>query len=342
LELFFGEDGVRLRAPWRLLFQYLAYKATALLLTNLLVVAYLGLLGNRGLVSPGGADASPLPGFPTLALIGGVATLIATLLSVWLAGRFLDRRPFAGFGFHLRRSGWWLDLLFGLVLGGLLMTLIFLVELGLGWITVTGAWETVQPGAPFALAMLPPIGLFLCVGVYEETLSRGYQLRNAAEGLNYPALGPRGAIVLAWALTSIFFGALHIGNPNATLLSTANIAVAGLMLGLGYVLTGELAIPIGLHITWNLFQANVYGFPVSGLKPLGATFLEIEQGGPETWTGGPFGPEAGLIGVSAMFLGCLLIMLWVRLRSGKVAIHTPLAEEPKPGPPASDPSQPAE
>ena len=342
MELFFGEDGERLRAPWRLLFQYLAYKATVLLLTNVLVVAYLGILGGRGVVSPGVADASLFPGFPTLALIGGVAALIATLLSVWLAGRFLDRRPFADFGFHLRSSGWWLDLLFGLALGALLMTLVFLVELGLGWITVTGAWETVQPGAPFALAILPPIGLLLCVGVYEETLSRGYQLRNAAEGLNYPALGPRGAIVLAWVLTSIFFGALHFGNPNATFLSTANIAVAGLMLGLGYVLTGELAIPIGLHITWNFFQANVFGFPVSGLKPVGATFLEIEQGGPETWTGGPFGPEAGVIGVSAMILGGLLITLWVRLRSGKVAIHTPLAEEPKPGRPAGDPSQPAE
>ncbi|MDQ3589182.1 MAG: CPBP family intramembrane metalloprotease [Actinomycetota bacterium] len=342
MELFFGEDGERLRAPWRLLCQYLAYKAMVPLFTDVLVVAYLGILGGRGVVSPGVADASLLPGFPTLALIGGVAALIATLLSVWLAGRFLDRRPFADLGFHLGRSGWWLDLLFGLALGALLMTFVFLVELGLGWITVTGAWETVQPGAPFALAILPPIGLLLCVGVYEETLSRGYQLRNAAEGLNYPALGPRGAIVLAWVLSSIFFGALHIDNPNATFLSTANIAVAGLMLGLGYVLTGELAIPIGLHITWNLFQANVYGFPVSGLKPLGATFLEIEQRGPEIWTGGPFGPEAGLIGVSAMILGGLLITLWVRLRNGKIAIHTLLAEEPKPGRPAGDPSQPTE
>jgi uncharacterized protein len=342
LEIFFGEDGGRPRALWRLLFQYLAYKATVLLLTNVLVVSYLGILGGRDAVSPGGAGVSPLPGFPTLALIGGVAALIATLLSVWLAGRFLDRRPFADFGFHLRSGGWWLDLLFGLALGALLMTYVFLVELGLGWITVTGTWETVQPGTSFALAILLSIGLFLCVGVYEETLSRGYQLRNAAEGLNYPALGARGAIVLAWVLSSIFFGALHSGNPNATFFSTANIAVAGLMLGLGYVLTGELAIPIGLHITWNFFQANVYGFPVSGLKPVGATFLEIEQGGPEAWTGGPFGPEAGVIGLSAMILGGLLITLWVRLRSGKVAIHTPLAEEPKPGRPASDPSEPAE
>ena len=327
---FLEEGKGRLGALWRLGIQYWAYWVLVQLFFDLLVVAWL-LADSGGRDASGGLDTSVL-----LPLVSGLAGLLAAILSVWLAGRFLDRRPFSAFGFHLG-AGWWLDLLFGMVLGALLITAVFLVELGLGWITVTGAWETVQPGTPFALAILPPIGLLLCVGVYEETLSRGYQLRNAAEGLNYPALGPRGAIVLAWVLSSIFFGALHIGNPNATLLSTANIAVAGLMLGLGYVLTGELAIPIGLHITWNLFQANVYGFPVSGLKPLGATFLEIEQGGPETWTGGPFGPEAGLIGVSAMILGGLLITLWVRLRNGKVAIQTLLAEEPKPGRPAGDP-----
>jgi hypothetical protein len=210
------------------------------------------------------------------------------------------------------------------------MTFVFLVELGLGWITVIGAWETVRPGAPFALATLLPLGLFVCVGIYEETLSRGYQIRNAAEGLNYPALGPRGAVLLAWVLSSIFFGALHIANPNATLLSSANIAVAGLMLGLGYVLTGELAIPIGLHITWNLFQGGIFGLPVSGNPPLGASVLSTDGGGPGLWTGGSFGPEGGLLGPVAMVLGVLLIALWVRLRNGRVAIHAPIAEGAQP------------
>jgi membrane protease YdiL (CAAX protease family) len=182
-----------------------------------------------------------------------------------------------------------------MALGALLMSAVFLVELGFGWITVTGAFRSLAPGTPFALAMLLPATFFVCVGVYEELLFRGYQLRNAAEGLNLPVVGPRNAVILAWVLSSALFGYLHANNPNATLLSTVNISVAGLMLGLGYVLTGELAIPIGLHVTWNLFQGGVFGFPVSGREPLGASVLSTDQAGPGLWTGGPFGPEGGLL-----------------------------------------------
>jgi membrane protease YdiL (CAAX protease family) len=251
---------------------------------------------------------------------------------VWLAGRFLDRRPFSDFGFHLG-GGWWLDLLFGMVLGALLITVIFLVELGLGWVEVVGAFETFGTNVPFAPSVLLPVALFLCVGFYEETVFRGYQLRNGAEGLNYPALGPRGAILVAWGLSSVFFGLLHADNPSATFVSTLNIVLAGLMLGFGYVISGELAIPIGLHITWNFFQGAVYGFPVSGFGPFGATFIATSQTGSDLWTGGPFGPEAGLLAPVAMLLGISLIALWTRLRAGKVSLHSPIAEGPDLGAP---------
>jgi uncharacterized protein len=324
LRPFFDEVTGRLRAPWRLLLQYLAYTVTVPLLVNLLAGAFL--LAGTG---AGSSSTSALAGSPLLPVIGGVAGLGGALLSVWLAGRFLDRRPFADFGFHLS-VGWWLDLLFGMALGALLMTTVFLVQSGLGWVTVTGSFESLVPGAPFWLAVLVPATLFVCVGFYEELVFRGYQLRNAAEGLNSSSLGPRGAVVLAWALSSAFFGYLHAANPSATILSTANVALAGLMLGCGYVLTGELAIPIGLHVTWNFFQGTVFGFPVSGLRIGGATFLSIEQGGPDLWTGGPFGPEGGLLAPAAMALGIVLTALWVRLRRGRVAVHTPIAKGPKP------------
>jgi uncharacterized protein len=324
LRPFFDEVTGRLRAPWRLLLQYLAYTVTVPLLVNLLAGAFL--LAGTG---AGSSSPSALAGSPLLPVIGGVAGLGGALLSVWLAGRFLDRRPFADFGFHLS-VGWWLDLLFGMALGALLMTTVFLVQSGLGWVTVTGSFESLVPGAPFWLAVLVPATLFVCVGFYEELVFRGYQLRNAAEGLNSSSLGPRGAVLLAWALSSAFFGFLHAANPSATILSTANVALAGLMLGCGYVLTGELAIPIGLHVTWNFFQGTVFGFPVSGLRIGGATFLSIEQGGPDLWTGGPFGPEGGLLAPAAMALGIVLTALWVRLRCGLVAVHAPIAKGPKP------------
>jgi uncharacterized protein len=325
---FFDESTGRLRALWRLLLQYLTYRVILVpLLVNLLAVTLL--LAGSGQRASGGLDASALAGSPAIPLISGVAGLIGALLSVWLAGRFLDQRPFADFGFHLN-GGWWLDLFFGMALGALLMTAVFLAELGLGWVTVTGAFKSLVPGAPFWLALLIPAALFLCVGFYEELISRGYQLRNAAEGLNLPGVGPRNAVLLAWVLSSAFFGYLHATNPNATLLSTVNVALAGLMLGVGYVLTGELAIPIGLHVTWNFFQGAVYGFPVSGLRVGGATFLSLDQGGPDLWTGGPFGPEGGLLGPVAMVAGVFLIALWVRLRRGRVVVHTPIAEGPMP------------
>ncbi len=336
MEPFFERGTGRFRALWRLVFQYGVYRLAVPLFANLLLTAWLYLLSGAEGASDG-LDTSLLAGSPVLPLIGSVAGLAGAVLSVWLAVRFLDRRPFRDLGFRLDR-GWWLDFLFGLALGALLITTIFLVESGLGWISVAGTFEAAGTGAPFALSLLLPGAAFVCVGFYEETVSRGYQLRNAAEGLNYPALGPRGAVLVAWALSSVFFGMLHAGNPNATPLSTFNIILAGLLLGFGYVLTGQLAIPIGLHVTWNFFQGAVYGLPVSGFGTFGASFLSVEQGGPDLWTGGSFGPEGGLLAPAAMLLGVLIIAFWVRLRTGKISLHTPIAAGRSPDTSADKPS----
>ncbi len=326
LELFLDRSTGRLRALWRLGIQYWAYWVLVQLAFNLLMVALLlAIWGGR---APSGGLDAPVSSdyYPVVPLVSGVAGLVVAILTVWLSGRFLDRRPFSEFGFRLG-AGWWLDLFFGLVLGALLMTVVFIVELGLGWVKVTGAFE-VPGGAPFVISILFPAATFVCVGLSEEMVSRGYQLKNAAEGLNYPALGPSGAILLAWISSSVFFGVLHADNPNATPISTLNIVLAGLMLGFGYVLSGELAIPIGLHITWNFFQGAVYGFPVSGFGAFGPTLLTTEQGGPDLWTGGSFGPEGGLLVPGIMLLGMSLVALWTHLRTGKVSLHTPIAENP--------------
>ncbi len=322
--IFWGSNERRLRALWRILLHAIVM-AVFTVLASAGGAWLIALQTGRPMdvLLAGGGNPALLADIPFGAAIFGVATLIAFMTSIWLAGRFFDRRYFADFGVRFNRA-WWRDLGFGLALGVLLMTLIFLIEWAAGWITITGAFQTTMPNTSFGVAVLNPLILFLCVGIYEEFMSRGYHLKNLAEGFSF--LGARRAILIATVLSSAIFGVLHAGNPNATAISTTNIVVAGIFLALGYILTRELAIPIGLHITWNFFQGNVFGFPVSG-QDAGTTVLAIAQGGNPLITGGAFGPEAGLIGIGAMALGMVLIIYWVQRHTGdtrfRIAIATP-------------------
>ncbi len=267
--------------------------------------------------------------FPAFAPIAGAllfytANLLLVISMTWLVTRYIDQRPLADIGLSVDRR-WLADLSFGLLLGAGLMTLIFLAELGLGWISITAYRHTALPQTPFYVAIWQPIFLFIAVGINEEILSRGYQLRNLAEGFNHRFTGSTGAVIIAWLISSLIFGFLHIFNPNSTWVSTLALMLAGIMLGLGYVLTGRLGLPIGLHITWNFFQGSVYGFRVSGNDLSNTSFMSIQQAGPPLWTGGAFGPEAGLIGIVAVLLGMVLSGWWVQWRYGTVTIQPALA-----------------
>jgi hypothetical protein len=313
--LFWNPEQQRVTMVWRLVLQ---------IVLLVLLMSPLSLL--RGLMMRSTMSV-PVAGFavPTqtlfliVAVLRPALTLAAFVGSIWLAGRVLDRRRFADFGLHLD-GAWWLDLGFGLALGAVLMGLIFLVEWRTGWVTVEAVMRPPAPDSSLAGLLLIELWAFVGVGIQEELFSRGYQLKNLSEGLHaLRRVGPRTALILATLISAAIFGLLHAANPNATLISTVNIMLAGLMLSLGTLLTGELAIPIGLHITWNFFQGNVFGFPVSG----GTSFvsvLTIEQHGHPLVTGGAFGPEAGLIGVAAMGLGCALTVLWLRWRRGPVRL----------------------
>jgi membrane protease YdiL (CAAX protease family) len=302
--IFWNFDQRRLRAVWRIL--------SVLLCTVILTV----LIGAPFAATGGGGTAS---------IIEKYALYIAAIMSILLAIRFLDKRQFSDTGIFLKKN-WWIDLGFGLLLGALLMTLIFLVEYTAGWITISETLYRENSGQPFLAAFIQPVLLALVVGVAEELMFRGYLLLNLAEGFNLHRVGPRWALVSAWLLTSAVFGFAHIITPNATLISSVNITLIGIWLGLGYVLTGSLAIPIGIHITWNLFQGSVFGFPVSGGRDFSTTFILIEQGGPELWTGGAFGPEAGLLGLIALGVGVLLTLAWVRSRYQELSLFTAIAK----------------
>jgi uncharacterized protein len=310
--IFWNAQEHRLRAGWRLVVQLVLFVLVQIVLGVVSTV-----LGKRPV--------------SVLAVIALYPMLGAAL--IWFVARFVDHRRAANYGFRLN-SGWWASFAFGTLLGAGLMTGIFFTERLAGWIVVSAAVPTDSGFAPATGALLSLV-FYLTVAWMEEFTFRGYQLRNLSEGFVGAWMGPQTAIVGALLVSSGLFGLLHATNPNATLVSTLNIMLAGVLLGLPYVLTGELAVSIGLHLSWNFFQGTVYGFPVSGSAP-SRRLLTIEQSGPELWTGGAFGPEGGLIGIVAVVIGCGLIPAWVKSRKRKLGIDVDLARyEPRATPATS-------
>ncbi|WP_123536612.1 CPBP family intramembrane glutamic endopeptidase [Halosimplex salinum] len=318
--LLWNDDERRPRAPWRL----------GLALVVLVVGGVAGVMGASGLVALFPETAGP-------ALVA-VATVVARLLQLagfvggLLAAAWLvDRRRLVDLGLGRSRA-WWADLTFGLALGVALPALVFAVELAAGFLRVTGTLVArseaslgIAPGVPLALALALTLAYFVGVGVFEELLFRGYVLTNVAEGLfGWRGIGRGGAFAGATVVSSLAFGVGHGLNPNVTALALANIALFGVLFAATYLLTGRIAIAIGLHVTWNFSIASVFGFPVSGFTTP-VTVVAVEQSGPRALTGGAFGPEGGLLALVALVVGFGALVGWVRWREGALRWRTAVA-----------------
>jgi hypothetical protein len=121
--------------------------------------------------------------------------------------------------------------------------------------------------------------------------------------------------------TSLAFAALHCWNPSLTALALGNIALAGVVFGLVYAVTGSLWGPIGLHAAWNFTMGGVAGLPVSGLAfpSLFATRVD----GPAWITGGPFGPEGGIAVTCALAAGCAVWLLLLPAGARRALLRRP-------------------
>ena len=283
--IFFSPDEPRLRAGWRFLIQTILFFLFGTIVA--ILAASLGL------------DLGSL-------IFGNVLNFIAVTGSVFIARRWLDKMSFESLGLKLSQQAL-IDVLVGIGITVVQMGLIFVAMLALGWLRFEGfAWEF-DPISTVITGVLTFFIGFIFVGWNEELLSRGYHLQTIASGTN-----------LFWGviISSAVFGLLHLANPSASWVSTAGIFFAGIFLAYGYIRTRQLWLPIGLHIGWNFCEGVVFGFPVSGLDIYALTRIEVT--GPEIWTGGPFGPEAGLIVLPALLVGALLIYLYTANRNANV------------------------
>jgi membrane protease YdiL (CAAX protease family) len=265
-------------------------------LTLLLIAAVL-LAGSVGVIFAilGALNVSP-SALLTEAILAGCA--LGTLVIV---GRLIERHTFAELGFG---RGFLRDIGIGLALGAGVISLVIGLLALFGWYQVIGPGTLVGAGLVTNLSV---VLLFLLIAVFEEITFRGLLFRIVENGL-----GSWGALIVS----AIFFGGAHLGNPSATLGSSSAIALeAGVLLGAIYMATRSLWTVIGVHWAWNYFEGPVFGTQVSGNDS--ASLLHSVANGPALWTGGAFGPEAGLF---AVIVGGItgVFFIWLAIRRDQV------------------------
>ena len=218
------------------------------------------------------------------------------LAAAWIC-LAIEKKPLSAIGYQLN-ARWTGDLGLGILGGAGIMGITALIALSAGGFHWTKGAADVHALAWGAL-------LFILVGFNEETLFRGYYFQRAVDGL-----GPAGGLLVGGAI----FALAHTGNPGmhgATLFwAVVNIALAGILLGLCYLKTKSLALPIGVHIGWNFTQGNVLGFGVSGTTDAQGLLQPVFHGKAEWITGGAFGLEASLPCVIVCGAAILALLMW--------------------------------
>lgn len=264
-----------MRVGWRLIGQLLLYLVFALTVS--------------ALVFPW------IPEGGVYLILEELVVLVVVVGSVYPARRFLDRRSLGSLGIAWK-PGSLRQFLVGFFIAGISMSLLFFTFLGMGWLQVDGfvwqnqAWSAILGSLGISLLV------HLMVGFSEELMARGYWMQNLAEKLGLP-----------WAavLSAALFSLLHAGNPGYSWMAFLGLFAGGFDVAYGYARTRSLWLPIGLHMGWNFFEGAVYGFTVSGAQEAGLVLQRVV--GPELWTGGGFGPEAGLLMLAAVGVNLILI-----------------------------------
>lgn len=164
-----------------------------------------------------------------------------------------------------------------------------------GPLAAGGAQFVAAPAGDASLLFVLILLLFGAVG--EEMLFRGYGFQ-----LLLAALGPWTTILP----TSVVFAWAHSSNLNVSWLALANTAAWGVLLGYAFWRSGDLWLPIGLHVGWN-WVLPLAGARLSGFT-MNLTGYELRYKLPALWSGGDYGPEGGL--VTSLVLVAVLAGLW--------------------------------
>jgi hypothetical protein len=99
--------------------------------------------------------------------------------------------------------------------------------------------------------------------------------------------------LIALPVSAVMFSLGHIFNSNFSWMGFWNIFLAGILLGMPYIYTKSLWLPIALHFSWNFFQGTIFGFNVSGHVTY--SLFTQSRTTDTIWNGGKFGFEGSVL-----------------------------------------------
>jgi membrane protease YdiL (CAAX protease family) len=179
----------------------------------------------------------------------------------------------------------------GILAGATLQGLTMLV------IILTGGFEIVSFNS--ISNIITPFAIAFSVAIFEEILIRGIVFRIMEEKFGS---------YISLLFSAIIFGALHLVNPNSTIISGLCVGMeAGVLLGVAFIYTRNLWFPIAIHFAWNFVQSGIFGAITSGNEK-SSSLLTTKITGLPIITGGEFGPEGTIQAIAFCFLASFIIL----------------------------------
>lgn len=229
---------------------------------------------------------------PVMLILTGFS-LLGSFAALWVATKFIDRKPLMSIGLSVKDKA--NEMLIGLGFALAFIGGLFLILWLIGAINITG-YVGFKPEV-FIVSMM----LFMAA-FDEELIFRGYILNNMMDSTNNRWI--------ALAGSSLLFALLHSGNPSvwSTWVPMTELFAAGFILGISYTFTKNLWFPTFFHFGWNFFQ-GLFGFEISGINVDSWKMISHENTGnvPDIVSGGAFGIEGSVITLSCTIICTYLI-----------------------------------
>ena len=229
---------------------------------------------------------------PVMLILTGFS-LLGSFAALWVATKFIDRKPLMSIGLSVKDKA--NEMLIGLGFALAFIGGLFLVLWLIGAINITG-YVGFKPGV-----FIVSIMLFMAA-FDEELIFRGYILNNMMDSTSNRWIALVGS--------SLLFALLHSGNTNvwSTWVPMTELFAAGFILGISYTFTKNLWFPTFFHFGWNFFQ-GLFGFEISGFNVDSWKIISHENTAnvPDIVSGGAFGIEGSVITLSCTIICTYLI-----------------------------------